>query len=233
MNTSSLSRIFRAWYPAAILAATIYLVYGSVATTGSLLIPKSPLISLLAFSIALFVIFFLEALEVSVIALYSRDETDLTPKSMANFLKGRQLILILIVFISAQASASPESTLPFTSLPVPHLLALALFQWGFLGSLLVLWIGQLGGKIMASYSPKRVMNMLPSQALLSLSTALGGTPVVATADWFVKHTSSIMKMHSEDWLSGVSQEPDAYLACAINNCPYGSVHYHYADAEEP
>ncbi len=231
MKVGAFQHIFRTWYPAAILAITLYLVYGSVATTGSLLIPRNPLASLLVFSIALFVIFFLEALEVSVIALYSREETTLTPKSMADFLKGRQLVLILIVFVSAQASASSASTLPFTNLTVPPLLALTLFQWGFLGSLLVLWIGQLGGKIMASYSPKGVLDMPPSRALLRLSTFLGGTPIVATADWFVHRATSIMRLRSENWQTNPFEGSDEYMACAINNCPYGSVHFHYADEE--
>ena len=217
---SSICSGLRAWYPAAILALTLYLVYGSVASTGSLLLPKDPAASLLIFSALLFAIFFLEALEVSVIALYSRKELPLAAGSMANFLKGRQLVLILIVFVSAQAVASPELRLPFTGINIPPLLALPLFQWGFLGSLLVLWIGQLGGKVIASASPKAIMDMAPSKAFLKLSIMLGGTPVVAAADWFVRQTSGMLRISAEKQEDAISFEPNAYSSCAITSCAY-------------
>ena len=165
-------------------------------------------------------IFFLEALEVSVIALYARKQLPLTEVSMANFLKGRQLMLILIVFVSAQASASPESALPFTGIGIPHLLAIPLFQWGFLGSLLVLWIGQLGGKVIASASPKAIMKMAPSRTFLRLSIILGGTSLVAAADWFVRQATSALGISCESMANDALEEYNAYGSCAINSCQY-------------
>ena len=206
------------WYPAAVLFLTLYLVYGSVATSGSLLLPSSPAVSLAVFTICLVMIFFLEALEVSVISLYSREEIPLTQKSMTDFLKGRQLLLILIIFLAAESSASPETVLPFLGVAVPSMLAIVFFQWGFLGSFLVLWIGQLGGKVMASMNPKAMLDMLPSRVFLRIGTFLGGTPLVAAADWFVQRAATAFRLELHP---GESFAPNAYFDCAINACSYG------------
>ena len=217
------------WYPAAVLFFTFYLVYGSVATSGSLLLPSSPMVSLAVFTICLVIIFFLEALEVSVISLYSREEMSLNQKSMTDFLKGRQLLLILIIFLTAESSASPTANLPFTGIAVPGLLAIVFFQWGFLGSFLVLWIGQLGGKVMASMNPKAILDMLPSRAFLHLGIFLGGTPLVTAADWFVQHAAAVLKLELHP---GESLLPSAYFDCAINACSYGEPEVYEDIAEE-
>lgn len=206
------------WYPAAVLFLTLYLVYGSVAESGSLLLPSEPLASLAVFTVCLGIIFFLEALEVSVISLYSREEIPLSKKSMTDFLKGRQLLLILIVFLTAEASASPQSSLPFVGVTMPGVLALVLFRWGFLGSFLVLWIGQLGGKVMASMNPEAIQKMLPSRLFLHLGIFLGGTPLVTATDWFVQHAAAALRLELHP---GESFAPNAYFDCAINACSYG------------
>lgn len=87
------------------------------------------------------------------------------PLTLKNFLIGRQVFVILLVFILAGLTSSDQQYLPFTEIRVPEILALVIFKLGFLGALLTFWLGQISGKILASQEPVRFLNF-PLQVII-------------------------------------------------------------------
>ncbi len=140
-----------------------------------------PIAAYAALGLTLSLLFTVEGLEIAVTALYGvaldertkkRFHTTATihkltsdPVALKNFLVGRQVFVILLVFVLAGLTSSDQQHLPFTGIQLPPLLALVIFKLGFLGALMTFWLGQISGKILASQEPIRFLNF-PIQVLI-------------------------------------------------------------------
>lgn len=164
----------------ALLIFTLYAVISNIAL-GQMTFEIHPVTAYLALVITLLLLFNVEGLEIAVTALYGVVLDDkarkrfhragaihkLTsdPAVLKNFLIGRQVFVILLVFILAGLTSSDQKYLPFTGIRLPDLVALVLFKLGFLGALVTFWLGQISGKILASQEPIRFLNF-PAQVII-------------------------------------------------------------------
>jgi hypothetical protein len=164
----------------ALFLFTLYIVLSNIAL-GQMTFDIHPIVAYLALVIALLLLFNVEGLEIAVTALYgvTLDKRmrkqfhttavihDLTsdPLILKNFLIGRQVFVIVLVFVLAGLTSSDQRFLPFTEIRLPDLLALVIFKVGLLGALMTFWLGQISGKIMASQAPVRFLNF-PVQIIL-------------------------------------------------------------------
>lgn len=87
-----------------------------------------------------------------------------TVEGTDRFLAGRQLFVIVTVFLTAQITTfSKMNTWPGTSIPFPSwtpaIVRLVLLDLGVLGALFVLWIGQLVPQFIANRNPQGFLNL--------------------------------------------------------------------------
>ncbi len=80
-----------------------------------------------------------------------------------DFLAGRQLFVIILVFIIAQITSFPNmKTLPFTEMQFPGWTSpwfeTIFLKLGIIGALFVLWLGQLGPQFIANKNPLSLLN---------------------------------------------------------------------------
>ena len=174
----------------ALLVFTLYAVVSNIAL-GQMTFAIHPVAAYLVLGITLLLLFNVEGLEIAVTALYgvTLDEKmrrrfhtaaaihKLTsdPAILKNFLIGRQVFVILLVFVLAGLTSSDQQYLPYTQLRLPDLVTLVIFKLGFLGALVTFWFGQISGKILASQQPIRFLNFPLQIVIVKLAILVAST----------------------------------------------------------
>jgi len=96
--------------------------------------------------------------------IFGTAEYPISPKRLDNVLMGRQVLLIIFIFIVAQATSFPNITCwPFSSTPYPAWMT----PWfqniflssGILGSFVVVWSAQLSAVLIATRNPPIILNL--------------------------------------------------------------------------
>lgn len=137
--------------------------------------PASGIISIVIFSLLLFVIFIFEGFEIAITKLtageqFKEELSDYlrNKNSRSNFLGARQIILLLFVFIAAQLTTFPHLTkFPYTNIPLiltgtfheaTYIMDLLFLRWGLAGAFIVAVFAQLLPKIIANNMPLKFLH---------------------------------------------------------------------------
>jgi len=187
-----------------LLILTSYFVIGGLLTgNGQLFTDHSPLISLLAFVILLLLLASYEGLQISVTTLRLKDVSAFkedfgyacsTHKDFKDeddtrrFLAGRQLFVILIVFFIARLTSFPTMTkFPFTDIDFPSWtepwLTTFFLEYGVLGALFVLWLGQLAPQFIANKHPLGILNIPGMKFILYLAFFVESIGLTSPGKW--------------------------------------------------
>lgn len=183
-----------------------YMVLGGIATGQSSLLRNSD--PFLAFAVLLFLILLLgslEGLQISITILrlkeldhfsseypraYKLHKKFKSEERVKQFLAGRQLLVIIVVFFAAQLTSFPHmKTFPGTSVEFPpgtDWLQVILLRLGILGALFVLWIGQLIPQFLANKHPIWFLNLPPMGPILELSLIFDSLGFTRPGDWPTK-----------------------------------------------
>lgn len=188
----------------ALFAFTLYVVLANIAL-GQMTFELHPVIAYIVLAITLGFLFNVEGLEIAVTALYgvtldrrtkkqfntARNIHELTsaPKNLKNFLIGRQVFVIMLVFVLAGLTSSDQQFLPFTDIRLPDVVSLVIFKLGFLGALLTFWMGQISGKIMASQNPVKFLDFPLQAVIVRLALLIGSTGLAYPVEKLVRHES--------------------------------------------
>jgi hypothetical protein len=107
-------------------------------------------------------------------------------KGISRVLAGRQIVVVISVFIVAGLSSFPEMAyLPFTQLPLPGYLHPAI-ELGIPGALVVLWVAQLAPQFYATRHAVELMNTRAAGWGLELAFALEAVGIAVPGGWLVK-----------------------------------------------
>jgi len=166
-----------------------------------------PVAAYLALAATLALLFNVEGLEIAVTALYGVGLEERTrkrfhtaavihaltsdPITLKNFLVGRQVFVIMLVFILAGLTSSDQEYLPFTEIRLPDMLALVIFKLGFLGALLTFWLGQISGKILASQEPIRFLNFPLQVVIVRLAVVVASSGLAYPVEKLVRARASL------------------------------------------
>jgi hypothetical protein len=102
---------------------------------------------------------------------------------MERFLAGRQIVVVITVFLVAGLSSFPSmGTLPFIGVPVPGALA-PIIELGIPGALVVLWVAQLAPQFYATRNSLRLMNTRAAGWALDLAFALEAVGLAQPSRW--------------------------------------------------
>ncbi len=180
----------------------LYLVVGGLLEGESERFPALPGAGLLLFFVgALAFLGLFEALHTSVTQLRLADLrglADTFPRALAlhrrfrddagisRVLAGRQIVVVITVFIVAGLSSFPHMTnLPFTEVAVPGFLEPVL-KLGIPGALVVLWIAQLAPQFYATRHPVALMNTRAAGWALDLAFALESIGLAEPSHWITR-----------------------------------------------
>jgi hypothetical protein len=155
-----------------------------------------------------------EGLEVSVLSLQLRRldavrtkfpraysthaEVTASGKTVARFLSGRQVFVIMLVFLIAQLTSFPEMTMwPFTSIPLPDWMSpwfqLIFLKWGLLGAFVAVWIGQLAPKLIANDDSIKFLNVWNMKVITKLALFTDALGLTLPSSWISK---SLLRGHT-------------------------------------
>ncbi|HKB51173.1 MAG TPA: hypothetical protein VKC63_07065 [Solirubrobacterales bacterium] len=197
---SRLLSVFARVFGAILGVSCFYLVLGGLLEGESerfAALPGPTALLLFAFSLAFLGLF--EALHTSVTQLRLADLrglADTHPRACAlhrrfrdeegisRFLAGRQIVVVITVFILAGLSSFPGMEyLPFTETAVPSLLRPVL-ELGIPGAMVVLWVAQLAPQFYATRRAVALMNTRPAAWALDIAFALEAMGVAGPSRWF-------------------------------------------------
>ncbi len=104
------------------------------------------------------------------------------------YLAGRQLCVIIIVFIAAQITSFPSlDSWPFIDVDFPSWMnwwfTTLFLQYGILGALFVLWIGQLAPQLIATNHPLRFLNFPGVKYILQVAWFFESLGLTKPGDW--------------------------------------------------
>lgn len=184
-----------------------------------------PITAYVILAVALGLLFDIEGVEIGVTALSRMNLNDKTRENhpMSSyvykvimsgnnfnfFLIGRQLIVILTVFIIAGLTSSETSSL--FGLKISSLLSLLLYNLGLCGALLTFWMAQIPGKILAGRDPIKFLD-LPFQILLvQVAIFIGKTGLWYPAELLIG--------------KGQEQKKEMWAPCCSFSCGYDNHNY--------
>ncbi|NQV17468.1 MAG: hypothetical protein HQ534_02870 [Armatimonadetes bacterium] len=177
---------------------------------------KDPNMAILILILLILILAFFEGLQISITTLRLKNLDSKSSKfSIAfnlhkkikkdneskKFLAGRQLVVIVVVFFTAQLTSFPNlNTIPFTNLVLPGLFVSLFFKLGIFGALLVLWTGQLFPQFLANKYPLWFMNLYLNNLTLNISFWIERIGLTKPADWLAKlmYRLPILNKHDED-----------------------------------
>lgn len=158
-------------------------------------------VALLLFGVALVFLGIFEAMHTSVTQLRLADLRGLAQvypralavhrrfrdeKGIASVLAGRQIVVVITVFVVAGLSSFPGMDyLPFTHTPVPAPLKPAI-EIGLPGALVVLWIAQLAPQFYATRHAVAMMNTRVAGWALDLAFALNAMGIADPSRWMFR-----------------------------------------------
>jgi hypothetical protein len=195
----------QAW--AAVLVVFVsYIVVGGI-LDGRLSTDLSPALALGLLALLIVTLGIFEGLQMSVGRLGLKDLGSLrerypraynlhklirTTAGTNRFLAGRQLLVIVIVFLAARlTSFPPMETWPFTTVALPGFIRHPLFQLifselGVLGAFFVLWIGQLAPQFIATKRQAGFLNLVGMGLALRLCFFVESLGLAMPGDWLAK-----------------------------------------------
>jgi len=180
----------------------LYLVLGGLLEGQSERFPTlSPTLSILVFVAFLALLGLFEALHTSVTQLKLADLRALAtthPRAcalhrrfyddtgIARFLAGRQIVVVVTVFVVAGLSSFPAmEELPFTSVAIPGPIQVAV-ELGIPGALIVLWVAQLAPQFYATRRAVRLMNTRAAGWAFDLALGLESIGLAQPAYWLAR-----------------------------------------------
>ncbi|MDP8315057.1 MAG: hypothetical protein RAP70_08300 [Candidatus Celaenobacter antarcticus] len=123
------------------------------------------------------------------------------------FLAGRQLVVIVVVFFTAQLTSFPNlNTIPFTDFVLPKLFVSLFFKLGIFGAFLVLWTGQLFPQFIANKYPSWFMNLSLNNLTLNISFCIERIGLTKPADWLAKLTDRLPLLNKRNEDLPISNE---------------------------
>lgn len=172
------------WQGILVVWATFFFVFvcfvvigGIVEGHSALMKTSNPILSVLVLVFLISLLAVVEGLHVTVTALRLKDLNLIreafpkvfnlhrqfrTEEGTNRFLSGRQLIVIIVVFFTAQLTSFPQMTgIPFTHITLPLWFRKIFLEFGVLGAFFVLWIGQLIPQFVANKNPQGFMESRP------------------------------------------------------------------------
>lgn len=183
---------------------------------------KNPFLSILILVLLVITLAFFEGLQISITTLRLKSlgsKSSKFPTAFAlhkkikkdddskKFLAGRQLVVIILVFLAAQLTSFPDlNTIPFTNLQLPYWFVYLFLKLGVFGALLVLWTGQLFPQFLANKYPSWFMNLYPNNFTLSISFFFERIGMAKPADWFAKLADKLPFLNKSDEDLPISNE---------------------------
>jgi hypothetical protein len=178
---------------------TYIVIGGLLERQSALLKAQSALVALVVFAALLALLAVVEALHISVTLLRLKDLNavkDEFPRTYLlhrifqhergtrRFLAGRQLMVIITVFLAAQITSFPHMhTLPGTKLELPTWFRSIFLERGIAGALFVLWFGQLTPQFVANKTPKSFMNHRSIEVLFRFALFLESLGLARPGEW--------------------------------------------------
>jgi hypothetical protein len=193
-RSRTIGRSIRTLVAVVFVGFTGYIVIGGILAGQAELEGVNPLVLLGVLALVLVLLALVEGLEIAVTKNSERRldqvakeyprahqvNTSVVGTATTKFLSGRQVLVILLVFIVAHLTSFPNMTkwpgtqIDFFEWMMPWF-PQAFLRWGLLGAFLVVWLGQLLPKLIAQRRSREFMNMRSSAALARLSVELERT----------------------------------------------------------
>lgn len=212
-----------------------FIVGGIVIGKSNLIRHSNPIFPLSLLVFLIFMLASLEGLQIAVTTLRLKDLESIKDKYPRaarlqkkfkdvqitnNFLAGRQLLVIVVVFFTAQLTSFPNlNNFPFTSIVfpsfIPYFITRIFFKLGVLGALFVLWTGQLFPQFVANKNPQWFLNIYGMGNIFKLCLFFDLLEITRPGKWFSK------KFKRGDYIY-ISQE-ERYRLEAENIKGYGCV----------
>jgi hypothetical protein len=181
-----------------------YMVLGGIASGHTIGTPRPPVFALGIFAVLMVVLAVVEGLHLSVGRLGLKDLSSLqnryprayrlhklfrTASGTTRFLAGRQLVVIMVVFVAARfTSFMNMQTWPLTSISLPPSLRSGwfeevFFRLGLLGALFVLWFGQLIPQLFATKRPVGFLNLVGMNLAMRCCFLLEAIGLAKPGNW--------------------------------------------------
>jgi hypothetical protein len=209
----------------------IYIVDGIV-SSGAKSMGVSPVVGILLFFFVVWLLGMLEGLQIALLEIeaaklesvryfvpgvYAAHKLTLG-EGMRKWLGGRQVFVILSVFLLAQMTTfSGMTDFPFTTTPMPKWFQILFVETGLPGALIVVAIGQLVPQLIATTHPLFVMRAPGTQAVVYIAMLLQRLGVTHFA-WAVTHCFRWRIMHREERImnSGDTSATEKALRLRVN-----------------
>lgn len=161
-----------------------------------------PLARLALFAVLIVLLAAFEGLQISVTTLRLKDLEVLREKlprayqlhqkfrreeGARRFLAGRQLFVVVVVFLAAQLTSFPSFTPlsdAFGVSPALRWMEIVLLQYGVAGAFIVLWVGQLAPQFLANKHPHGFLNLPGMRLVLGLSFFVEALGLTRPGEWF-------------------------------------------------
>ena len=232
-------RIARSGLSILLFISVFYMVVGAILTEPSNLIGTNnanPVVAIGVLMVLILILGMFEGLQISIATLRYKDLYSLRWKypqaysintmfrgvlSTNRFFAGRQLFVVIIVFVAAQLTSFPSiQTWPLTDVPFPQWMSpwfeTVFYKLGILGALFVLWLGQLTPQFLANTNPQRFLNLFGARFMLSLALIVDSLGLTDPGKWFARRWKG-----QEEYISPSPIE--RYQSNTISERGYGRV----------
>jgi len=164
--------------------------------TGEAVLATVPIVHFIIFIFCLIMVFYLEGLQVAVLAVehidpeskkqshprsYQLMKKVRTGKNVDRFLVGRQFFTIFVMTLTAQVTTFPE----LSTLGVPEVLWFILVRTGFPAALVVTTVASLQPQLLAAKDPWKFMNMYGTNAVMELCYGMESTGICTHFAWLL------------------------------------------------
>jgi hypothetical protein len=164
--------------------------------TNKAVLPAVPIAHFLIFIFCLALVFYLEGLQVAILAVEHNDPEQKKlshPRGYAlikrvhegnnvdRFLVGRQFFTIFVMTLIAQVTTFPE----MSTLGIPEAVWFIFVRTGFPGALVVTTVGSLQPQLLAAKDPWQFLNMYGTNAVMALCYGLEATGICTHFAWLL------------------------------------------------